>query len=82
MNRKIVKHSKEQTKRQTECLIENAQEIMSQYESIIKNICKKNFNEYYDSLLRNDKYKPFTTNLIEPDLEKNYAELQVPYPSF
>lgn len=36
MDREIVKHSKEQTKRQTECLIENDQEIMSQYESIIK----------------------------------------------
>ncbi len=82
MEREIVKHSKEQTKRQAERLTENDQEIMSQYESIIKNICKKSSNEYYDSLLKNDKYKSFTTNLIEPDLEKIYVELQVPYPSF
>ena len=35
---------------------------MSQYESIIKNICKKSSNEYYDSLLKNNHNKTISQN--------------------
>ena len=82
VDRELVKKSREQMKLQAERLTENDQEIMGQYESIIKDVCKQSSNGYYDSLLKNDEYEPFSTNLVEPELEQIYVELHVPEQSF
>ena len=82
VNRELVKQNKEQIKKQAEKLTLNDQNIMKQYEGIIKKIYPQTSKIYYDSLLRKDKYKSFITELIEPDLNQIYAELQVPHKSF
>ena len=82
VERELVKHNKEQTKRKAERMTANDREIMEKYESIIKEIYSQTSKEYYDSLLRNDEYKRFTTGLIEPELSQIYMELQVPKQSF
>lgn len=82
VNRELVKQNKEQMKQQAEKLTNNDQEIMDQYESIIKKINKKNSKKYYDSLVKNEVYKSFSTDLVEPELNQVYEELQVPKQSF
>ena len=82
VNRELVKQNKEQMKNQAEKLTNNDQKIMNQYESIIKKVYKQTSKRYYDSLLKKDEYKLFTTELVKPELNQVYAELQVPRQSF
>lgn len=82
VNRELVKQNKEQMKNQAERLTNNDKMIMGQYESIIKRIYKQTSKRYYDSLLKNDEYKSFTTELVKPELNQVYVELQVPKHSF
>ena len=56
--------------------------IMAQYEQIIKHCYNQSHNDYYNSLLDYQIYKPFSTELEEPNLEQIYEELQVPKKSF
>ena len=81
-NREIAKQNKEMMKIQADQLTFNDKKIMKQYESIIGNIKKQTFERYYDSLLKNDEYKSFITNLVKPELSQIYVELQVPKPNF
>ena len=81
-NRELVKKNKEQMKIQAERLTLNDQKVMSQYETIIKKVYRQTSKKYYDSLLKNDKYKPFETKLVKPELGQIYTELQVPNKNF
>lgn len=82
VNRELVKQNKDQMKRKADRMTINDQKLMEEYESLIKDVSSQTSKDYYDSLLKNDEYKPFTTGLIEPELSKIYIELQVPNPSF
>lgn len=82
VNRELVRQNKEQMKNQAERLTNNDQKIMEQYESIIKKIYKQTSKKYYDSLLRKDEYKSFSTQLVTPELNQVYTELHVPKKSF
>lgn len=82
VNRELVKQNKEQMKNQAERLTNNDQKIMKEYESIIKKIYKQTSKKYYDSLLKNDEYKSFSTELVKPELNQVYTELHVPKQSF
>lgn len=78
VKRELIKQNKEQMKSQAEKMTNNDKELIEQYESILKKIYSQTSKEYYDSMLNNDEYKPFTTNLLEPNLEQVYNELNVP----
>lgn len=82
VNRELVKQNKEQMRKQAERLTFNDQKRIEQYESIIKKINRKTSKKYYDSLLKNDEYKSFVTELVKPELNQVYTELQVPKRNF
>lgn len=82
VNRELVKQNREQMKIKAENMTNNDKRKLKQYESIIKNINIKTSKKYYDSLLHNDEYQLFSTDLIEPDLDEIYLELEVPKTSF
>lgn len=78
----LVKQNKEQMKSNAESLSLKDKNIMAQYEQIIKHCYNQSHNDYYNSLLDYQIYKPFSTELEEPNLEQIYEELQVPKKSF
>ncbi len=57
-------------------------QVMQNYENIIKKISVQNYKKYYKSLIDNEEYKKFSTELIEPNKKKIYEELKVPSESF
>lgn len=78
IDRELAKQNKEQMKFNADRLTLNDQKVMTQYESIIKGISIQNSKKYYDSLLKHDSYKPFSTELVPPEINQVYAELAVP----
>ena len=82
VKRELVKQNKEQMKSNAESLSLKDKNIMAQYEQIIKHCYNQSHNDYYNSLLDYQIYKPFSTELEEPNLEQIYEELQVPKKSF
>lgn len=78
VNRELVKQNKEQMKKQAEKLTIIDQNKIQEYENIIKNITKQNHIKYYYQMLDKEKYKEFTTQLIEPKIENVYQEFKVP----
>lgn len=82
VNQLVAKQNKEQMKAQAEHLTFYDKKNMEQYENIMKSINKQTYTKYYDSLLENDKYKEFFTDLVQPKLSQVYVELKVPKKSF
>ena len=78
VNRELVRQNKEQMRNQAEKLTANDERIMSQYENIAKKCYSKTSDKYYNSLLVNEKYDPFSTELVEPNLNNIYQEIKVP----
>lgn len=80
--REMVRQDKESKRRKADMLTKDDEHKILQYESIIKYCYKRDSKEYYDSLLKNEKYKDFSTELKEPSRDLIYYDLQVPKESF
>ena len=80
--REMARENKEHMKAKAEKMTAADSKKISEYENLIKTVCSKTSAQYYNSLIRRDKYPEFTTKLVIPSLENAYAEKHVPQKSF
>lgn len=82
VQRELIKQTKDEMKQTAEKMTALDQKIINYYENIIKNINIKTSDEYYNSMVKNEKYKKFSTDLKAPSIEEVYEDLKVPKKSF
>ncbi len=80
--REQLRRSKEANSTKAKNLTISDKKRIKEFESIISLICSDNYEDYYKSLLNNNKYEEFKTELVEPTIEDVFNDVGVPKKSF